>query len=119
MMKSIFKSAICKFLIAATAILPFQMAQASMIPVADVLSQTTVAADRNTVTTFMLRGESIRQLQSMGLDPLSANARIAAMSDAEIHTLAGQIQSAPAGADGGLALLILVIFFIWFFAFRR
>jgi hypothetical protein len=118
-MNSVIKRTLCQFLIAATAILPFQMAQAGMIPVAEVLSQSTVAADRNTVTNFMLRGESVRQLQSMGLDPASANARIAAMSDAEIHTLASQIQSAPAGADGGLALLILVIFFIWFFAFRR
>ena len=42
------------------------------------------------------------------------------MTDDEVGTLAGKIHSLPAGADGGgLALLILVVFFIWYFAFRR
>jgi hypothetical protein len=40
------------------------------------------------------------------------------MTDAEVGTLAGQINAVPVGGDGIVAL-VLVVFFIWYFAFRR
>jgi hypothetical protein len=39
---------------------------------------------------------------------------VASLTDAEVSKLAGQIQSLPAGADGGaLILLILIGVLIW------
>ena len=38
----------------------------------------------------------------------------AALTDSEVATLAGQIQSLPAGADGtGLVVIILIAVLIW------
>jgi hypothetical protein len=42
------------------------------------------------------------------------------MTDDEVGTLAGKIRAMPAGGDGtGLALVIVVVFVIWYFAFRK
>ncbi len=118
-MKLSSKKLLCSVMIAATAILPVQMATAGMIPASEATVSATASADRAAVTVFLQRADVAKQLQSLGVEPTSAASRVAAMSDAEVRQLADQIQSAPAGADGGLALLILVVFFIWFFAFRR
>jgi hypothetical protein len=42
------------------------------------------------------------------------------MTDQEVRSLAGKIQSTPAGADSGTILLIAVIAFaVWWIWFRR
>ena len=42
------------------------------------------------------------------------------MSDQEVSQLAADIKAAPAGADGGTILAVVVIAAaIWYFAFRR
>jgi hypothetical protein len=46
------------------------------------------------------------QLQSLGLTPQAAKDRVAALTDAEVAKLAGQIQALPAGADGTALVLI-------------
>lgn len=119
-MKSTMTSMLCRFLAIAMMMLPFQTGQASMIGTDQVTSAATVQLDRNTVLNFLNRAQTAEQLQSMGVDSQTALDRVAAMTDDEIGTLAGKINAAPAGADGGgLVLLILVVFFIWYFAFRR
>ena len=60
----------------------------------------------------------MNELQNLGLDAQTAKDRVDAMTNDEVSTLAGKIVAAPAGGDG-LVLLILVVFFIWYFAFRR
>jgi len=53
-------------------------------------------------------------VQALGLDPASAKDRVAAMTDSEVQSLAGRINSMPAGADSsGVVLLIIVIAVIW------
>ena len=118
-MKSTLTRMICHFLVIAMAMLPFQSGQASMIGTDQVISADSAQADRNTVLNLLSRSETVSQLQSLGLDAQSAKNRVAAMTDDEVRTLAGNIHSLPAGGDGGLALLVLVVFFIWYFAFRR
>ncbi len=116
-MTSILKKMICQFMMLAMAMLPFQ-SQAGMIGAEQVITSATAQADRTTVTNFLNRGETVSQLQSLGLDAQTASERVAAMTDAEVATLAGKVNALPAGADG-LVVLILVVFFIWYFAFRR
>jgi hypothetical protein len=93
--------------------LPFQ-AQAGMIGTSEVVSAAQAVAARDTVATFMNRSDVSGQLQTLGLSAKDAQERVAALTDVEVAKLAGQIDSLPAGADGGsLLLLILLGVLIW------
>ena len=60
------------------------------------------------------RADVQTQLQTYGVTAEQARARVAALSDAEAAQLASQIDSLPAGADIGGALItaILVVFLV-------
>jgi hypothetical protein len=99
---------------------PMQFANAGMIgtdQVASVASQ----GDRNTVLQFLGRAEVTSELQSLGVDPAAVKDRVAAMTDQEVRSLAGKIQSMPAGADssGTILLLVVIGFVVWWIWFRR
>ena len=93
--------------------LPFQ-AHAGLIGTNEAVSAAQAAAARDTVATFMNRSDVAGQLQALGLSAKDAKGRVAALTDAEVAKLAGQIESLPAGANGGgLLLLILIGVLIW------
>src|SRR5439155_17050187 len=46
---------------------------------------------------FLSRSDVANQLQSLGIDPSTANDRVAAMTDQEVQSLAGRINAMPAG----------------------
>ena len=92
--------------------LPFQV-HAGMIGTDQVVSAAQAQAARATVLSQLSRSEVAGQLQSLGLTPQAATDRVAALTDAEVAKLAGQIESLPAGADGGVLLLILIGVLIW------
>lgn len=117
-MYSTLKHLVCRFLAVAMMMLPFQHGQAGMIGTEQAGNAATVQLDRNTVSNYLARTQTVNELQTLGLDAQNARDRVAAMTDDEVGTLAGKINAAPAGGDG-LVLLILVVFFIWYFAFRR
>lgn len=117
-MNSAFVKMICRFMAIAMMMLPFQSGQASMIATDQVVSVTSVQADRNIVLSYLNRSQTVDELQSLGLDAQAAKERVAAMTDSEVGELAGKISAAPAGGDG-LVLLVLVVFILWYFAFRR
>ena len=48
------------------------------------------------------------QLQNLGIAKADAQARVAALTDDEAATLAGRIDSLPAGGDGVIGSLIFV-----------
>jgi len=119
-MKSALTRMICRFLAIALMALPFQGVQAGMIGTDQVNSAVSVQADRSAVLNYLSRSQTVNELQSLGLDLQTAKDRVAAMTDDEVSTLAGQISAAPAGADAGAVILLAVIVFaIWYFAFRR
>src|SRR5258706_10808281 len=120
-MKLSLKRMLCSVLVIAMAMLPFQSGQAGMIGSDLVVASAASQADRTTVTNFLNRADTASQLQSLGVDAQSAKARVAAMTDAEVASLAGKINSMPVGADSGagtLLLVVLIIWAIWYFAFR-
>lgn len=93
--------------------LPFQVS-AGMIGTDQAVSAAQAQAARATVLSQISRTDVAGQLQSLGLTPQAAKDRVAALTDAEVAKLAGQIDSLPAGADGsGLLLLILIGVLIW------
>ena len=119
-MKSVWARMLCRLLMVLMIWSPLQLAQAGMIgtdQVASVASQ----ADRNTVLQFLGRAEVTSQLQSLGVDPVTVKDRVAAMTDQEVQSLAGKIQSMPAGADstGVVILLLVVAAVVWWVWFRR
>lgn len=119
-MTSVWARTLCRLLMVLMIWSPVQFAQAGMIgtdQVASAASQT----DRNTVLQFLGRAEVTSQLQSLGVDPASVKDRVAAMTDQEVQSLAGKIQSMPAGADstGVVILLIVVAAVVWWVWFRR
>jgi len=117
-MESVLKNMICRFLAIALMMLPFQTGQAKMIGTDQVNPAATVQVDRDVVLNYLNRSQTVNEFQTLGLDAKAASDRVAAMTDDEVSALAGKISAVPAGGDG-LVLLILVVFFIWYFAFRR
>lgn len=116
-MTSAFKKMICRFMAIALMAAPFHAVQAGMIDADLVNSAATVQADRALVMNYLTRAQTASEFQALGMDAQQAIERVSAMTDAEVGTLAGQINTAPVG--GELVALVLVVFVIWYFAFRR
>jgi len=85
-------------------------AQAGMLPTDSVVASP--AKDR--VVTFLNRTDVRAQLESMGVNPADAKARVASLTDAEAAQLAAKIDNLPAGGDGFGALIgaLLIVFIV-------
>ena len=59
------------------------------------------AAARDHISSILERADVRAQLETRGVSPAEVKARVAALTDAEAAQLAQQIDSLPAGADGG------------------
>lgn len=112
---------ICRFLVLSMMLLPFQTIQASMIGTDQLTSVASVQADRASVLSLLNRSDVTSQLQTMGLDPQAARDRVAALTDQEVRALAGQLNSLPAGADGGwwIAAVVIIGVLIWWMYYKR
>ena len=68
---------------------------------------------RAVVDATLARADVRAQLEGMGVDPGAIEGRLDALSEAEIATLAGQIEQAPAGGDAlaviGIVFVVLII----------
>jgi len=108
---------ISRLLIALMIWMPYQIATAGMIGTDQVVAST-AQMDRTTVLNFLSRSDVANKIQSLGIDPATANDRVAAMTDQEVQSLAGKINSMPAGAmSSGAAILLIVIIAaaVWWF----
>ncbi len=88
--------------------LPFQV-HAGLIGTDQVVSAAQAAAARGTVASVMNRSDVAGQLQAMGLSPQAAKDRVAALTDAEVAKLAGQIEALPAGASSTAAAILIIV----------
>lgn len=95
-----------------------QAAQAGMIGTTEftqsTLAQAADAATRRAdINALFDRADVAQELAQRGVDIGEARARVAALSDAELADLAGQIDAAPAGGDVlGVVVGIFVILLI-------
>lgn len=119
-MQTKMKKLIGRALIVSTMMLSFQTARAGLIG-PDAAAATSAPTERTIVLNALDRAEVVAQLQSYGIDPNAARARVNAMTDQEVHTLAQDIQTAPAGAITGWGWVgvLVVIGLIWYFAMRK
>lgn len=114
-----------------TAVGPLPAAQAAMIQTDQVESgqvesgqvletvpeSPQAASDRDKVMSFLARDDVRQQMQDLGVEPAEAEARVAAMSDAEVQELAGKLENAeagegPLGAIIGAAVFVFVVLLI-------
>ncbi len=108
-MTSMFTRFICRILAAAMVFLPLH-AQAGVIG-----TDQAVAADaRATVAGFAARSEVAGKLQALGVSPQEASMRIAALSDAEVASLAGRIDALPAGGIAGILPILAAVLLVYF-----
>lgn len=116
-MNPVLKQSLCRFLVVALILLPYQTAEAGMIGT-DLAAQSAGSHDRSTVSSFLSRAQTVSELRALGLDPQVAQDRVAAMTDAEVSSLAGKMDALPAGGDG-LVLVLLVVLVIYLIVARR
>ena len=86
-------------------------AQASMISTEQAITGQTVKHDRERVRALFERADVRAQLQAKGVDATTVKNRVDAMTDSEIASIAGKLDSLPAGGDiiGTMVFLFLVL----------
>ena len=84
-------------------------AAAGIVGTADAVAAVQQQDHRGAVQDVLARADVREQMVGLGVDPAEVEARIAALTDAEVATLATRIEGAPAGGD---ALVIIGIVFV-------
>jgi len=89
------------------------VARAELVGTLQAVQASTRAQDLATVNSALARAEVRAQFAALGVEPAQVDARVAALTDAELSTLAGQMNELPAGADAlaviGIVFLVLLI----------
>ena len=118
-MKSAGIKTICRMLIAALMLFQFPMARAGMVSTDQVVTVASAQADREALLSALSRPEVASQLVAMGVDPKQAQERVAALTNDEVRTLTGNLDSLPAGAKTNgwawalVIILGVVIYYNW------
>jgi hypothetical protein len=93
-------------------------AMAGMVTTDNMAAQNQTAMEKAKVQSFLDRSDVKDRLQGLGVGGTMAKDRVAAMTDQEVHALAQNIDSMPAGAAGGglssydLTLILLLVLLI-------
>lgn len=104
------------FLAASLIIAPVH-ARAEIVSTDAIIAERGANAEREKVLSFLERADAAGKLQKYGVPVRDAQERVAALSDKEVHELAQQIDSLPAGGSFGgfsdqqiiIVLLLLVL----------
>jgi hypothetical protein len=120
-MTSTMKKMTCRALIVSLLAFSFTTARAGLIGADQAAAAGAAQSDRVAVMSVLNRAETASQLQAQGIDPQMARERVAAMTDQEVHAIAQDMQTAPAGAitSGGWLAIVVVAALVWYFAFRK
>ncbi|WP_197703283.1 PA2779 family protein [Sulfurifustis variabilis] len=84
-------------------------AQAAIVTTDAIVSAQQADEDRARVKGLLDREDVKRRLAAAGVNPTDVAARVDALSDTEVHALAGKMDELPAGGD---ALGVLVFVFV-------
>jgi len=114
-MSSVLAQVLCRFLAVALMVLPWQAAQAGMIGTGQAMTPAGAQGERQTVSSYLSRAQTVSEMQALGVDAQAAQDRVAALTDAEVRTIAGNIDQQPAG---GLVVLLLVVILILLIVYR-
>ena len=98
--------------LSATLCVQAPLARADLVATDQVAAPDTADQDRAKVEAFLERADVRQKLSLMGVNGLAANDRVAALSDAEVHTLAQKINSLPAGGNLSNYELIIILLIV-------
>lgn len=88
-------------------------AAAAIVGTADAVAAVQQQDHRGAVQNVLARADVREQMVTLGVDPAEVDARIAALTDAELANLATRIENAPAGGDAlaviGIVFVVLMI----------
>jgi len=88
-------------------------AHAAVIGTEAVVSAQQAQLDRSRVQNLLARDDVKQQLLGLGVDPKQVSARVAAMSDNDVHQLAAKMDQLPAGGDAlGVLLFVFIVLLI-------
>ena len=90
-------------------VIPYQPVLAGMVGTETVLEAARGQEARNYVKSVLAREDVRTAFMAQGIDPLEAEGRVNSLSDAEVVRLAEQIEQLPAGANGGVDVVTIVI----------
>jgi len=115
-MKNSFVRSVCRMLIVCMAAFPFST-YAGMVSTNDVVAAVQSQGSRDRLRDLVARSDVRNQLQNLGINSTAAQERVSAMTDAEVASLVGQIDSLPAGGSSGWAIAagLLLIGLIWYY----
>ena len=115
-MKNVFVRYICRMLIVCMAGFPFSTF-AGMIGTDQVVAAAQSQGARDKLRDLVSRSEVRSQLQGFGISPTAAQERVSAMTDTEVASLTGKIDSLPAGgmSGWGIVAVVLVIGLVWYY----
>lgn len=89
------------------------MANAAMIGTLQAVESSSRAQDLATINASLAREDVRQQFVALGVAPAQIDSRIAALTDAELGKLAGQMSEMPAGGDAlaviGIVFIVLLI----------
>lgn len=85
-----------------------QSVQAAMISTDQIVASGNAQQQRAKLASALDRPEVQIQLEKFGISQSDAQARVAALTDAEVASMSNQIDSLPAGGDGVIGALIFI-----------
>jgi hypothetical protein len=86
-------------------LIPLASVQAGMVTTDEILQQ----RDRAQLVKMLERDDVQQQLIELGVDPVSARARVNQMTEEEVAELNGRLAELPAGAGIGVVEILLII----------
>jgi hypothetical protein len=90
-----------------------RVAQATMISTMQAVESNTRAQDLATVNAALSRAKVREQFIALGVDPAQVEARVASLTDSEIHMLSSQVDQVAAGSSVlaviGVVFIVLMI----------
>lgn len=86
--------------------------RAEMIAEGEVQASVKANKERERVKSLVTRPEAASQLQAMGIAPDRAQARVDAMTDAEVQAISARLNALPAGGQISNYQLIVVILLV-------
>ncbi len=92
--------------------MPIGVAHAGLMSTETMVRQDDATSARAQMQTLLSRDDIRDELQAQGIDPAEAEARVMALSDAEVMRLSGQIEALPAGQGLGTIVGAAVVVFI-------
>ncbi|MEF8942210.1 MAG: PA2779 family protein [Desulfohalobiaceae bacterium] len=92
-------------------------AYASMIGTSEVLETESSKLDKERILNALQREEVRQKLQSWGVEPDTAEARVQALTDRELARIAQRMENLPAGGDafGGIVGAAVFVFLVLLF----